>query len=366
MTTCRLLIIAPFARGREFGGSMRATALAERLEARGIETGWVEVPPRRAGVLAKATSLAQLRPGLVQYHTGARVSLPCGWNAALAVHSYLWPYLAGQPDGALLGVDFQNLEWRHLESLRQLGSGPPGHLAVQARLMRRFEIDVVRSADLSVFVSQTELEWAEAKSPAGASLLVPNVLPRASAAAAERICDDRRRSSPQRSVVYLGHLTHVPNVRSLARFLRRSWPAILREWPELELWVVGEAASSVGHMLGRARNVTVLGFVDDVAPLLAKAAAAVLPIDTTGGSSMRGLYFALAGVPIIGTAGAFRGLPSTLGRTAETTEDWVSALDAALHARLSTDDARQAALRVQDDAAPWDALAAIVTRGGAR
>jgi uncharacterized protein RhaS with RHS repeats len=71
-------------------------------------------------------------------------------------------------------------------------------------------------------------------------------------------------------------------------------------------------------------------------------------------------------VPIIGTAGAFRGLPSTLGRTAETTEDWMSALDAALHTRLSTADARQAALRVQDDAAPWDALAAIVTRGGAR
>src|SRR5215210_5535122 len=110
----KVLVVAPFERDKAFGGSQRATAIAERLEARRVGVDWATIRPRVPGGPARAVGSISSQPGLVRYaRAGGRP--PAGdWDAAIAAHSYMAPQLDRIPAARVRVVDFHNLEWRHL------------------------------------------------------------------------------------------------------------------------------------------------------------------------------------------------------------------------------------------------------------
>jgi hypothetical protein len=121
----RVLVVAPFERGEQFGGSQRATAIAERLEERGVVVDWLTARPRRTNVLVKLHAAAALRPGVVDYHARSALRLePDSWDAAIAVHSYMAPHLEKLPRTVTRVIDFHNLEWRVLRDLARATPHP--------------------------------------------------------------------------------------------------------------------------------------------------------------------------------------------------------------------------------------------------
>lgn len=358
----RVIIIAPFEREQEFGGSLRATALAERLEDRGFAVEWVTLAPRSQGLLAKAFNLVRLQPNLVHYHAARPVDVAPAQTIALAAHSYMAPYLDEIVGAATRVVDFHNLEWRHLASLAQLESGVRRvHLSLQSRLMRRFEAGIPGRADVVTFVSAAEAAWVGPTGSGARALLVPSVLPRATAGVAERVWEARSVSTPREELLYLGQLMHRPNALSLLRFLRDVWPLFRRRRPDLRLRVVGELPGSLAIELERFPAVTAAGFVPDLASLLVGAGAVVLPVESTAGTSVRVLLLALAGVPIIGSPLAFRGLTFEAGRVATSASEWIDGVEHALAGGHDVREIRRRALVVQHDAAPWEALAGLLS-----
>jgi len=260
-------------------------------------------------------------------------------------------------------VDFHNLEWRHLLD------GAPGGAAApvrrtwtlhQARLMRGLEVRALAGADLSLLVSASERAWARSVAPGAPTLLVPSVMPAAEIRAAERIA--AARDPRPHELAYVGTLTFPPNVASLERFLHRDWPAMRARVPALRLSVAGACAPPVRERLGRQPGVTPLGFVEDLAPLLARCQAVVMPFDGAAGTSLRAVYYALAGLPVIGSPAAFRGLAFDAGIVADSPAAWAAALsgDGPKRAEAAARAARDAARRLQDDPAPWDRLAAAL------
>jgi hypothetical protein len=356
----RVLLVAPFARGAAHGGSLRATAMAERLEARGAHVSWAVAPVHNGGRAAKLRSLLRGEPAVVRTHTQRLPSVGAGWDAVIASHSYLAPVLERVAPPARRLVDFHNLEWRVLaDTGRAEGGAHGGYLGVQARLMRRFERAVLRGGAAAVATPE-EHAWA-ARLGAADAVVVPNTLSRAAVAEAERTAMLRASRTPATApLVYLGTLTFPPNVRALLTFLERAWPAVRAAEPAAELLVAGRCAPDVAAAVARHRGVRPLGFVEDLPQLLAGAAAAVLPFDGRGGSSLRCLHYGLAEIPVIAAPAAARGLPFSPGLIAAGPGAWARAVTAcragAPEVTRAVAVARDGARAVQADEAPWDAL----------
>jgi hypothetical protein len=92
-----------------------------------------------------------------------------------------------------------------------------------------------------------------------------------------------------------------------------------------------------------------------------------MPIEGRAGTSLRALYCALAGIWVVGSAAAFRGLPWKMGATVSSPGEWAEAVrDAAgtsawRERRIAA--ARTAARSLQRDPAPWDTLYERISGG---
>jgi hypothetical protein len=354
-----VLLVAPFERGVAHGGSLRATAMAERLEDRGARVTWATVPVEHGGRAAKVRSLLRGEPAVVRTHTRRLPPVAPGWDAVIASHSYLAPVLDGAAPGTQRLVDFHNLEWRVLaDTGRAEGRAHGIYLRVQGHLMRRFERAVLRSGAAVALASAEEGAWAAGQGACGA-VVVPNLLTRAAVAEAQRAAALRGRAGVGH-LLYLGTLTFPPNVRALLAFLERTWPGMRAADPDAELLVAGRCAPEVTAAIARHPGVRPLGFVEDLPALLAGAAAAVLPFDGRGGSSLRCLQYALARIPVIAAPAAARGLPFSPGLIAHDPAAWAPAVTAcragAPEVARAVAEACDGAQAVQRDEAPWDAL----------
>jgi glycosyltransferase involved in cell wall biosynthesis len=105
----------------------------------------------------------------------------------------------------------------------------------------------------------------------------------------------------------LGSLDYAPNARGLARFLRVGWPRLAARRPGTRLAVVGRGAPAAP--LGPLPpGVELVGEVPDPAPWLARAAALVVPLEVGGGSRLKILEAAAAGLPVLSTRVGAEGL----------------------------------------------------------
>jgi hypothetical protein len=358
----RVLVMAPFERGRGQGGSLRATAIAERLEERGVEVDWQVVRRRALNRAAKLRAARRGVPVLAALYDPPAVVTGAP-DAMLVAHSYLLPAVRGVSRATPTIVDFHNLEWRHL--LDGAHAGPAASVRRQwarhqVRLMHRLETSAVATAGLSLFVSESERKWARSAAPDRDTLLAPSTMPAAEARVASRIAAAR---DPQPGeLAYVGTLTFPTNVASLERFLHRDWPAMRDRAPGLRLSVAGACEPAVCDRLGRHPGVTPLGFVEDLAPLLSRCQAVAMPFDGVAGTSLRSIFYALAGLPVIGSPNAFRGLGFTAGIVAGSPTDWADAVtgDGRAQADAVARAAQGSARRLQDDREPWDGVVAAL------
>lgn len=356
----RCLVVAPFDRGLDHGGSQRATALAERLEERGVSIKWQTIDGHPVSHLAKLQAMIALRPTGIAMRPPRELKLGEGIDFALAAHSYLAPQLASVGNGIPRVIDFHNLEWQHLADSAEFARGSRGsYLQIQAALMRRFERRTVADNDLCLFTSVEELGWAGDSTQDEDLMLIPSVLPRQAAEAALEM-GARERGPIEPQLVYVGTVRFPPNLGALNEFLRGPWPAIRAAIPDARLTIAGDCDDDDRLALSAHPGVEALGFVEDINSLLERSAAVVMPISGRAGTSLRALYYALSGTWAIGTPAAFRGLSWKMGTTVDSTEQWVEAVREAFEEGSGHEqhkaDARSAALALQRDSEPWDHL----------
>lgn len=278
-------------------------------------------------------------------------------DVAIAAHSYMAPWVSEEPVYPV--VDFHNLEWQHLDDLAKQKTGPRrAYLRYQSRLMRRFEKKCLKVAGLATFATTTEREWAVNQAPDCPALVLPNVLPSATAAEANLIWTRRSERVEKQRFIYLGKLTYPANEIALLQFLETTWEPIAKSLG-LELQIIGACTEKTRRRLERFPGARVLGFVEDVTELLESAAAALFPMQSRAGSSLRILLFSLSGVPIIGSQQAFRGFPAGVGIAVETPGGWTKAITEVANGQRNgyVPRGREVAERVQNNEDPWDRFA---------
>ncbi len=130
-------------------------------------------------------------------------------------------------------------------------------------------------------------------------------------------------------VVFTGDLAYGPNVDGITWFARTAWPLVRSAVPDARLHVVGRSPAVTVRDLSQVPGIEVHADVPTIAPHLAGADVAVVPLRLGGGTRLKALQAMAAGRPVVGTSVGLEGLDVRDGVQARVADD-ADALAAAL------------------------------------
>jgi glycosyltransferase involved in cell wall biosynthesis len=195
------------------------------------------------------------------------------------------------------------------------GAGRSVYAALNWRKLRREELAAFRSAQAVCACSVADQERILAEVPTARTVVIPN-------AADVEFYRPRAEDPPGdgRTVVFFGLLSTVPNIDGATWFIREIWPRILRGRPDARCKIIGKGAAKVIHDLAGS-GVEIVGFVEDLRPHLASAAALVVPLRLGGGTRLKIVEGMAMGKAIVSTTLGAEGLDIVNGQNIVIADD---------------------------------------------
>jgi glycosyltransferase involved in cell wall biosynthesis len=164
------------------------------------------------------------------------------------------------------------------------------------RKLRREELGTYRHADGVYLCSTADQQRLLDEAPGVRTAVVPN--------AADVDFYQPRPTDPRpdgRTIVYFGLLSTVPNIDAVTHFVKDIWPRIATAHPEARCKIIGgRPPPSLLALAGEGIEFT--GFVPDLRPHLASAAAVVVPLRLGGGTRLKIVEAMAMGKAIVSTA----------------------------------------------------------------
>ena len=170
-----------------------------------------------------------------------------------------------------------------------------------------FQKMIYRYFDRIVAFSEDDLKIIRNASPADKV----SILPIAIDADSYQFSSEAKKSI---DILFIGHMLHYPNLDGLNYFIRKILPLIKREMPEIRLSVVGSGIKEVESAIQKDSNIDIVGEVEEIRPYLSKAKVMVAPIRLGAGIKVKILEAMAAGVPVVATRAAAKGLKVVLGK----------------------------------------------------
>jgi glycosyltransferase involved in cell wall biosynthesis len=207
-------------------------------------------------------------------------------------------------------VDSHNIDYDLARQYARAGGNVVRRLyaGVNWRKLRREELGTYRDADGVCLCSRAdELRLLE-DVPNARTVVIPN--------AADVDYYQPRLTDPPpdgRTVVFFGLLSYAPNVDGVIHFVRDIWPRIAAAHPRARCKIIG--GSPPPSLLALARpGIEFTGFVPDLRPHLAGAAAVVVPLRLGGGTRLKIVEAMAMGKAIVSTTLGAEGIEAVPGR----------------------------------------------------
>ncbi len=135
-------------------------------------------------------------------------------------------------------------------------------------------------------------------------------------------------------LVFNGALTYRANYDAMCYFLREVYPLIRRQVPDVSLTITGAHAGVALDQLPLDDSVHLTGFVEDIRPQVASAAACLAPLRDGGGTRLKILEAMALGTPVVATSKGAEGLEAMADQEfllADTPEAFAAATVRLLH-----------------------------------
>jgi len=196
------------------------------------------------------------------------------------------------------------------------------------RKLRRDELGTYRAADGVYLCSATDERRLLNQVPGVRTTVIPN--------AADVEYYQPRPTDPApdgRTVVYFGLLSTIPNIDGVVHFAQDIWPRIAEAAPQARCKIIGGRPPPSLLALAGPR-VKLTGFVSDLRPHLAAAAAVVVPLRLGGGTRLKIVEAMAMGKAIVSTTLGAEGIEAVPGRDL-LVEDQPAAFAKAVHRLLA-------------------------------
>jgi polysaccharide biosynthesis protein PslH len=209
-----------------------------------------------------------------------------------------------------LVVDSHNIDYDLARQYARAGNSLTRRLYAEAnwRKLRREELGTYRDADGVYLCSAADERHLLDHLPGVRTVVIPN--------AADVEYYRPRPTDPQpdgRTLVYFGLLSYVPNVDAVIHFVEEIWPRIAEVHPEARCKIIGgQPPPSLLALAGPRVELT--GFVSDLRPHLAAAAAVVVPLRVGGGTRLKIVEAMAMGKAIVSTTLGAEGIEAVPGR----------------------------------------------------
>ena len=283
----------------------------------GVEVEEIPLSPRRvrqAAALAASALSGAAYPARM-YRSSALSSRLSGWigrekPAWVVAHSYhVAP--AALEAGAPAWVDFHNVDSEIWRRMGERAAGPlRAFLRWQAPRVARLEREILRRAAGASCVSGRDAR-ALASEGGEPPLVVSNGVDLTRYVF-------RPEPSSEELVVFVGDLTWPPNLEGIRWFRSEVWPILARLRPSAKVEVLGRGGESLqGLPYHGPPGLSFLGEGADTRPLWRRAAVAIVPLLTGGGTRLKILEAGASGVPVVATPVGAEGLDFEAGREIE-------------------------------------------------
>ncbi|PCI63101.1 MAG: sugar transferase [Kordiimonadales bacterium] len=193
-------------------------------------------------------------------------------------------------------VDVDSEKWR---AYAETASWPMSWVyRREAEKLNQFEKSVYGTSQRSVFVSEDEATLFSALHGGGLKEIsgIPNGVDFKQFDASQH----EGKAQPK-NIVFTGAMDYLPNIEAVEWFCRDMWPLIRAEHPDAVFTIGGGPVPARVKRLSANPNVTVLGFVENMAEVLAAAAVCVAPMKTARGIQNKILEAMAMSKPVVTT-----------------------------------------------------------------
>jgi glycosyltransferase involved in cell wall biosynthesis len=209
-----------------------------------------------------------------------------------------------------LVVDSHNIDYDLARQYANMRRSLSRRLYAEAnwRKLRREELGTYRDADGVYLCSAADEKHLLDELPGVRTAVIPN------AADIEYYQPRPTDPSPdRRTLVYFGLLSYVPNIDAVIHFIKDIWPRIAEAHPDARCKIIGgQPPPSLLALAGPRVQLT--GFVSDLRPHLAAAAAVVVPLRLGGGTRLKIVEAMAMGKAVVSTTQGAEGIEAVPGR----------------------------------------------------
>jgi glycosyltransferase involved in cell wall biosynthesis len=209
-----------------------------------------------------------------------------------------------------LVVDSHNIDYDIARQYARAGGNLVRRLYAEVnwRKLRREELGTYGAADGVYLCSAADAQRLHDQNPAARTMVIPN--------AADVTFYQPRPADPApdgNTLVFFGLLSYVPNIDGVKYFVESIWPRITAANPHARFKVIGGSPPPALLALAGPR-IEFIGFVPDLRPHLAAAAAVVVPLRFGGGTRLKIVEAMAMGKAIVSTTLGAEGIESVPGR----------------------------------------------------
>jgi glycosyltransferase involved in cell wall biosynthesis len=206
-------------------------------------------------------------------------------------------------------VDSHNIDYDLARQYSRVGSlARRLYAEVNWRKLRREELGTYRDADGVYLCSVADQKRLLEEVPGARTAVIPN--------AADVDFYRPRPDDPQpdgRTVVFFGLMSYMPNIDGATYFIQDIWPRIAKANPQARCKIIG--GSPPPQLLALAGpRIEFTGFVPDLRPHLAEAAAVVVPLRIGGGTRLKIVEAMAMSKAIVSTSLGAEGIEAVPGR----------------------------------------------------